>query len=166
MKHIKLYESFTIGDFDPEMISEQEYNRVKKSGIHLRFSTRDVARLYTNSRRGGPGNLPRIVSWVDGNSRGYIGGTFHQVIKNVELKFSTRFEIISIEKEDEPFVYFTINWGYRNSMISWRDTLNFPPDSKLYGRMEYEEFEMVREDAKLWKDFCVNVVVEEDRKKK
>jgi hypothetical protein len=86
------------------------------------------------------------------------------VIKNVELKFFTRFEIISIEKEDEPFVYFTINWGYRNSMISWRDTLSFPPDSKLYGRMEYEEFEMIREDAKLWKDFCVNIAIEEDRK--
>lgn len=164
MKHLKLYEEFNFLEFQPEMISEQEYQRVKKSGIHLRFSTRDVARLYTNSRRGGPGNLPRIVSWVDGNSRGYIGGTFNQVIKNVELKFSTRFEIISIEKEDEPFVYFTIDWGYRNSMVSWRDTLDFPPDSKLYGRMEYEEFEMVREDAKLWKDFCVNVVVEEDRK--
>jgi len=163
MKHLLLYESFS-SEFNPEMISEQDYTRVKKSGIHLRFSTRDVARLYTNSRRGGPGNLPRIVSWVDGNSRGYIGGTFHQVIKNVELSFSTRFEIISIEKEDEPFVYFTINWGYRNSMISWRDTLNFPPDSKLYGRMEYEEFEMVREDAKLWKDFCVNIALEEDRK--
>jgi hypothetical protein len=160
MKHIKLYESFTIGDFDPEMISEQEYQRVKKSGIHLRFSTRDVARLYTNAKVFDP----RIVSWIDGNSRGYIGGTFNQVIKNVELNFSTRFEIITIEKEDEPFVYFTINWGYRNSMVSWRDTLNFPPDSKLYGRMEYEEFEMVREDAKIWKDFCVNIVVEEDRK--
>ena len=163
MKHLLLYESFS-SDFNPEMISEQDYTRVKKTGIHLRFSTRDVARLYTNSRRGGPGNLPKIVSWVDGNSRGYIGGTFNQVIKNVELRFSTRFEIISIEKEDEPFVYFTINWGYRNSMVSWRDTLNFPPDSKLYGRMEYEEFEMIREDAKLWKDFCVNIVVEEDRK--
>ena len=160
MKRLKTYESFTIGDFDPEMISEQEYQRVKKSGIHLRFSTRDVARLYTNAKVFDP----RIVSWIDGNSRGYIGGTFNQVIKNVELNFSTRFEIISIEKEDEPFVYFTINWGYRNSMVSWRDTLNFPPDSKLYGRMEYEEFEMVREDCKLWKDFCVNVVVEEDRK--
>ena len=158
MKHLLLYESFS-SEFNPEMISEQEYTRVKKTGIHLRFSARDVARLYTNQR-----GLPINISWVDGNSRGYIGGTFNQVIKNVELKFFTRFEIISIEKEDEPFVYFTINWGYRNSMISWRDTLSFPPDSKLYGRMEYEEFEMIREDAKLWKDFCVNIAVEEDKK--
>ena len=159
MKRIKTYEAFGKSEFNPEMISEQEYTIVKKSGIHLRFSTRDIARLYTNQR-----GLPINISWVDGNSRGYIGGTFNQVIKNVELKFFTRFEIITIEKEDEPFVYFTINWGYRNSMISWRDTLSFPPDSKLYGRMEYEDFEMIREDAKLWKDFCVYIALEEDRK--
>ena len=164
MKRIKTYESFGRSEFNPEMISEQEYNRVKKSGIHLRFSAKDVARLYHNSGRGGPGNFPKLISWSDGNQRGFIGGNFTQIVKNVELRFSTRFEIISINKDDEPFVYFWMIWGYRNSVISWRDTLDFPPDSKLYGRMEYEEFEMLREDSKLWKDFCVNVVVEEDRK--
>ena len=50
MKHLKIYESFGRSEFNPEMISEQEYTRVKKTGIHLRFSARDVARLYTNQR--------------------------------------------------------------------------------------------------------------------
>ena len=49
MKRLKTYESFGSSEFNPQMITEQEYTRVKKSGIHLRFSARDVARIYHNS---------------------------------------------------------------------------------------------------------------------
>jgi hypothetical protein len=160
MKRLKTYESFGRSGFRPEMISEQDYNRVKKSGIHLRFSTGDVARLYTKAKEFNP----RILSWMYGDNRGHVIAHFPQVVKNVDLIFSTRLEIMSIEESDEPYVYFIINWGYRNSVASWRNYRNFPPDSKLYGRMEYEEFEMIRENAKIWKDFCVQKILEEDKK--
>ena len=155
MEYILLYEAFST-EFKPEMISTEEYQRVKKSGIHMRFSRETTVGLTMNVRK------TDININYDSNTKSHIMFYFNYSYLDAKMVFNTRFSIMKTEG-DEPFVYFDARYGYRNIGTDFMDYQNFPQDDSIYGRMEVEEFDQIIKNPRLWKNWMVDKTFELDQ---
>jgi hypothetical protein len=161
MEYILLYEAFST-EFKPEMISTEEYQRVKKSGIHLSFSSKTTVRLTMNVRKTGININFGLIDNYDSSVKKQIMFYFNYSYLDVKMVFNTKFSIIKTEG-DEPFVYFQSGYGYRNVGTDFMNYQNYPQDQYMYGRMEVEEFDMIIKNPRLWKNWMVDKCYEIDQ---
>jgi hypothetical protein len=120
------------------------------SSIALRFSSEDTAKLLVNSRGVDISwNYPKLLRY---NIFGYFSNNPND---EIEIKFVTEFKLKRFTDDDDDFVYFEINFGYRNKKTDWREYINLPTDKKIQGVMSMDEFDSLLENPKVWKDYCI-----------
>ena len=150
MNHLKYFNQINESlNFNPRIISDFEFNSMVEPSLALRFSSEDTSKLLVNSRG-------ISISWeyprlLKNKIMGYFSNS---PTDEIEIKFVTKFEVKRFMEEE--FIYFEINFGYRNKNTDWREYLNLPTDKKVQGVMEIDEFLCLLENPKVWKDYCVS----------
>jgi len=145
--------------FLPEILSEERFNRYFNHPYRrfMRFSTH-ISSLWINSRG-------KYISWNCPKSKSHLFEYHSEKYPNVDVRISTKFEILNIEGDDfsGAYVYFCMNYGYRAKKDEYWQ--NYPPDEKIFGRMEMLEFDGIVENPDVWIEFCKNAILEDDKQK-
>ena len=158
MKHLKLFESFGVSDFNPEILTSRQYLNYTESDIHLRFTSNTATKLLINSRG-------KDITWnYDSKTYRHLYTNFSNNFSNVKIIFTTKFSVLKAEG-DESYVYFELQFGYRNNADGFRDYVNHPIDRDLlfYGRMEKEEFYQIVSNPNVWKEYAKSKCLELDK---
>ncbi len=127
----------------------------------MRFTTQTVASLLVNSRG-------KNITWDWPKSKSDILGYHSESFPNVDVSFVTKFSIVNNEGTTYrgAYVFFEIVYGFRNKKTQdWRDWENYPADQQILGRMELWEFEEIEKDSNVWKNYCKQLVINDDKNK-
>lgn len=124
----------------------------------MRFSTPTTASLWVNSRG-------KAIAWNYPKSKSHLFEYHLQKYSNVDVPISSKFEIINTEGDDftGAYVYFYIAYGYRTKKGEYWQ--NYPPDEKIFGRMEMWEFDQIVDNPDVWVEFCKQSIIEDDKTK-